>query len=284
MRTNISISTQCRFIAFLGFLFLLGACSTPYTSSSYVNKNNEIFNNQLVEVMKNAESGNTVYFFGFALWGEESWSENDIKEIKNVFTEFYPDKKFSSFIFSNKETTLPDDYPSIQEDLAHKSFDIVSNRISPNDIAVIAISSHGSENIISNKIGYSKAEGITAETIDKFISKLSSSNKIIVISACYSGSLIETIKDEKSIIFTAASKDRQSFGCGPGETNSWFVRAIKDSYEDLKVNDPTSAKSLGHVFSKSIEKVTEYERKEKKKPSNPQLFVGGDLDKSLVNY
>ena len=285
---NYIINQYVKCVPVLGLILILSACvtdnTTSYKSASYIIKNNEIYNNQLIKNLKNYYKGNNVFFFGFALWGGESWSENDIVDLKSTFSNFYPNRKLYSFIFSNKETSVPGAYPSIQDDLINRSLNFVKKRVSDRDIVIFSFSSHGRKNKIANKIGNTRASSINSKTIKGYLSKFSQYNKIIIISSCYSGSFINNIKDRRSVIFTAASKDNKSFGCGPTDTNTWFVTAFTEAFDKLKMDQPKSKLTLGTIFSKTKEIVSVYEISENKIPSNPQLFIGNKVDKSIIRY
>ena len=64
-------------------------------------------------------------------------------------------------------------------------------------------------------------------------------NRVIVISACYSGGFLDVLKDEYSLIMTAARRDRQSFGCGDTSVftyfgEAYFVQALTREYSFIK--------------------------------------------------
>ena len=47
----------------------------------------------------------------------------------------------------------------------------------------------------------------------------------MVISACYSGGFLDALKDEDTLMITAARHDRQSFGCADENEFTYFGRA-----------------------------------------------------------
>jgi hypothetical protein len=49
--------------------------------------------------------------------------------------------------------------------------------------------------------------------------------KVLVISACYAGGFINPIKDEGTLIITAARHDRRSFGCSDDNDFTYFGEA-----------------------------------------------------------
>lgn len=50
--------------------------------------------------------------------------------------------------------------------------------------------------------------------------------KVIVISACYSGSFIPALQDDNTLIITASAADRTSFGCENEADYTYFGRAF----------------------------------------------------------
>ena len=58
------------------------------------------------------------------------------------------------------------------------------------------------------------------------LAPLKNRDKIIVISACYSGGFIPALKDERTLIITASREDRVSFGCSEEADFTYFGDAL----------------------------------------------------------
>ncbi len=90
---------------------------------------------------------------------------------------------------------------------------------------------------------------------------------IIVISACFSGIFVESLKGPNRVILTAASRDRSSFGCGAGEQYPWFDACVLESLPNAQ-----------HILALASATRACVERRELEVgvplPSQPQLFVG----------
>lgn len=52
---------------------------------------------------------------------------------------------------------------------------------------------------------------------------------VVVVSACYSGIFMDALAAPNRMIMTAARRDRNSFGCGEGETHPWFDGCVIES-------------------------------------------------------
>jgi hypothetical protein len=58
------------------------------------------------------------------------------------------------------------------------------------------------------------------------LAPLKNRDKIIVISACYSGGFIPALKDERTLVMTASRADRVSFGCSEEANFTYFGDAL----------------------------------------------------------
>jgi len=99
--------------------------------------------------------------------------------------------------------------------------------------------------------------------------------KALVISACYSGGFVEPLKDDNTLIITAAAADRQSFGCSNEADFTYFGRA----YFNEALRRSLSFTDAFDIASRSI---ATRERAEKLEPSRPQLFAGAPMRDKLA--
>jgi Peptidase C13 family len=93
---------------------------------------------------------------------------------------------------------------------------------------------------------------------------------VIIVSACYSGSLIPALQAPRRIIIAAARADRSSFGCDASSRHTFFGSA-----ELLGFAEPH--RSLHQVFAAIRQDVTRMERAERYRASEPQVFVGSEM-------
>src|SRR3989440_170550 len=99
--------------------------------------------------------------------------------------------------------------------------------------------------------------------------------KVIVISACFSGGYTEPLKDDNTLITTAADAFHSSFGCDYESDYTWFSQAFYD--EALR-----DTFSFAEAFEAAKETVDDRERAEGDPPSNPQMFEGAAMKKKLA--
>jgi hypothetical protein len=98
--------------------------------------------------------------------------------------------------------------------------------------------------------------------------------RVIVISACYSGSFIDALKDRRTLIITAASRNRTSFGCSNENDFTYFG----DAYFNQALRHGSSF--IG-AFDEARRIIAAREREEELTPSQPQIYVGAAMKPAL---
>ena len=91
--------------------------------------------------------------------------------------------------------------------------------------------------------------------------------RIVVISACYSGGFVDALRDQRTLVITAARADRPSFGCGVQSEITWFGQAFLAEALNQTFD-------FGEAFRLARGKVREREREEGERPSHPQIALG----------
>lgn len=110
--------------------------------------------------------------------------------------------------------------------------------------------------------------------------------KAVIVSACYSGGFIDDLKDDHTLIITAARKDRTSFGCADENDFTYFGRAF------FKESLPHST-SFQDAFSKASRLIDKWENDDIKEAGNgphedmhswPQMVNPAPVDKYLREW
>jgi hypothetical protein len=143
------------------------------------------------------------------------------------------------------------------------------------DVLFLSISSHGSEepSIAVSNSGFPLAS-LTAEDLAEALRESGIQWRVILISACYAGGFIDALRDPKTIIITAAAKDRTSFGCSNDSDLTYFGEAF---YRDAL----PGAKSLREAFEAAKKAIAAREQSEHETPSNPQAYFGAEMEAKL---
>jgi len=93
-------------------------------------------------------------------------------------------------------------------------------------------------------------------------------NRLVIVSACFSGAFIAPLADERTAVLTASAPDRSSFGCQPERDWTFFGDAYFNRV--LRGGAP-----LIQGFDQAKTLIAQWERERNlTPPSNPQRYVG----------
>jgi hypothetical protein len=119
------------------------------------------------------------------------------------------------------------DRPMATRETLSRAVRTLAERSRPDDLVFIYLSSHGSaeHDLILDQPRLQLAD-LPADQLATVLAPLKNRDKIIVISACYSGGFIPVLKDERTLIMTASRPDRVSFGCSEEADFTYFGDAL----------------------------------------------------------
>jgi hypothetical protein len=143
---------------------------------------------------------------------------------------------------------------------------------SPDDILIVYLVSHGGPDaaLQSALPGNIPIIAVSANTLAEALERSNIRRRVIIISACFSGSWIPRLANDDTIIMTAAAADRTSFGCAEDRPLTYFGDAF--------LNGPFSrGASLAESFEGARKTVTKWEQDEKLLNSEPKFFVGKNM-------
>ncbi len=217
-----------------------------------------------------------VFFLGFAGFGEERVFAEEIKFAAARVGEKFGSSRRSLLLINDRRDL--DSLPLATH--ANLRYALASLRrvMDPaQDVLFLALSSHGAENaMIEVSNTGMEPTGLSAAGLELLLAESGIRRKIIVVSACFSGAFIEPLADNDTIVITAASKDRTSFGCSDDRDLTYFGEAF---FRDALPH----AASLRAAFETARTDVRRREKEMKVKPSQPQAYFGPVLESVLEN-
>ena len=135
------------------------------------------------------------------------------------------------------------------------------------DLIFIYLTSHGSADhqlvLTQPRLAL---EDLPAADLAALMKPIAERNKIVVISACYSGGFIEPLKSPNTMVITAARADRVSFGCSEESDFTYFGRAL--FAEALQEN-----RDIVQAFTLAQARVAEREQADHYQASEPQIWA-----------
>ena len=145
------------------------------------------------------------------------------------------------------------------------------------DVLMLYVSSHGSEkHELAVDFRPLRFDTITPARLKAALDESGARWKVVVVSACYSGGFIDALRDERTLVITAARADRASFGCGYASDGTYLAKALFG--EAL-----AKSWSIEAAFEEARGTIEQWEReKGQTPPSEPQIFVGSEIRPKLA--
>lgn len=146
------------------------------------------------------------------------------------------------------------------------------------DILFIHLTSHGAaDGELAAQFWPMTVEPVTPAQLKGWLDEAGIVNRVISVSACYSGSWVEPLADDHTLVMTAADADNTSYGCGRLSELTYFGRAVFD--EQLRTQ--TLSFEQAHAAARPIIGQREHEAGKDDGYSNPQISVGDGIRRPL---
>jgi len=215
-----------------------------------------------------------LFFLGFAGFGEQRVFAEEIKLAAQVVGGRYGSADRSVLLLNDRRDRS--EWPLASPTALRYALRGIATKMNVDkDVLFLSLSSHGSEDAsLSVTNGALMLHDLTAPDLALALGESGIKWRVIVISACYSGSFIEELRNPQTIVITASAADRSSFGCADDRDLTYFGEAF---YRDAL----PKAHSLRAAFEAAKAEIAVRERRERVTPSRPQAFFGNEIEKRL---
>ena len=218
-----------------------------------------------------------LYFVGFAPDAGSDVFVREMRFVKRLFDERFGAAGRSIALASSQEAL--DEFPIGSVTNLQRALRRVGSRMNPDeDVLFLFLSAHGDKaHFLSANMPPLELAPLSPTALARMLQDAGIKYRVIVVSACYSGGFIEPLRDDNSLIITAAAADRSSFGCEAGRDFTAFGEAyFRDALGKTR--------SFAEAFGIAREIVEKQESSEKLTPSNPQIVMGSAIRKKLGDY
>lgn len=139
-----------------------------------------------------------------------------------------------------------------------------------NDVLVLFLTSHGTKGKIAVSFPRFALNDLTPKRLAAMLDRSEVRNRVVILSACHSGSFIKDLEGPNTLVVTAAHAEKTSFGCEPDREWTYFGDAFFNGA--LR-----STHSLIEAFEIARKVVASLERVMQLPPSEPQISVGAEI-------
>ena len=233
----------------------------------------------LIAMVSRMDRGNSVggdvYFVGFAGFGEQKVFRKEAELARQVFGTRYAAVSRSLLLVNDIHDRRT--YPLATYDNLRTAVVAIGQRMHRDrDTLVLMLTSHGNDQdgvAITN--GRLPGDALSPRDVRKILDQAHVRWRIVIVSACYSGIFIPVLKNDSTLVMTAADSHHSSFGCDDTRDLTYFGEAL------LKDALPHAC-SLPAAFSDLTRIIRRRESDEGEIHSNPKLFVGPQVRPKLA--
>jgi hypothetical protein len=141
------------------------------------------------------------------------------------------------------------------------------------DVLVVYLTSHGAKNFrLAASNGPLQVDPLSPSDLRRALDQAGVRNRVIAVSACYSGGWVGPLGGDTTLVMTAADAEHTSYGCGRLSELTFFGRAVFD--EQLR-----KTHSFEQAFAAAVPVIRQREIDARKEDgfSNPQISVGENI-------
>jgi Peptidase C13 family len=246
---------------------LLWACATSPYKGDAKQTSDALLQQQVVsaETLRATKPEGRIIFAGFAMHSQSKAFRGDVVTTEKLIRQIDPNALV--FKLSNPAQGQAADWPFATSENIELVLTKITALVRPADKVVILFTTHGNVDVLAIEYDGQNYPHINSKWLNQVMSGLRGKPTLLLISACYSGSLLEPVAGVSRIIMTAAAKDRNSFGCDFQSSNTFFIDALLNQATVLD-------QSLIQLMQNARSDLYGREQKLKLLPSLPQISVG----------
>jgi hypothetical protein len=213
------------------------------------------------------------FFVGFAGYGEQQVFAREIDLAARVVADVFGARDRSLRLVNDRRDV--ETWPLASEPALRHALRRLGGMMGEEDVLFLALSSHGERDAalkVTNP-GMMPTR-LRAEALAQMLRESGIAWRVVVVSACYSGSFVDALADERTVVIAAAAADRKSFGCNDRRELTHFGEAF---FRDALPR----AQSLRSAFDTARAEIVRRENRQGLVPSLPQAHFGEKWGQSL---
>jgi hypothetical protein len=235
----------------------------------------DLLDQSLTPIKAGIEGINDLFFVGFGSYATQDVFMKEISHIQKTVDSNWGTYGRSVALINNIKTV--NDLPLASSTNLGIVLQHFGQLMNPDeDVLMLYLTSHGSKtHELSVDMWPLGLNNLTPKDIKEHLDNAGIRWRIILVSACYSGGFIEPLKDEYSLILTAAAHDKTSFGCSNTHEFTYFGEAL------FKEQPKQPIEFIPH-FEQARLSIKQREASEGLEASDPQLYIGREMREKIA--
>jgi hypothetical protein len=211
-----------------------------------------------------------LFFVSFAGWGPQAVFKREALAVRNLFDIRFGTKGRSLALINHASTI--EQVPLASSDNLDKALQHIGGLMrKDDDVLFLFLTSHGRQNVLAvERPGGLPPDDLTPPILKGILERSGIKNRVIVLSACHSGSFIPALADPSTLVITAAHADRTSFGCEDKREWTYFGDAFFN--QALRTE-----RSFERAFDHAKGTIAQWEQQQGLVQSMPQIAGGEAL-------
>ncbi len=143
------------------------------------------------------------------------------------------------------------------------------------DVLLVFITSHGGPAGVGLVLADALSAVLSPDHVASVLDREGIKNRLVIVSACYSGVFAKRLASPNTIVLTAADENSPSFGCSNEREWTYFG----DAFFNQSLGEGVS---LEEAFADAKVKITQWEARDGVSPSSPQGHFGAAISEKLA--
>jgi peptidase C13-like protein len=208
-----------------------------------------------------------LYFVAAAGWAGQDVFMKEVNSVAKLFEERFDARGRVIRLINNPKSVSQSPIASVTG-LRQALARVAQAMDSDDDILFLFLTSHGSKDHRFSLEFYPMTfHELTPPRLRQLLDESGIKRRVLVVSACYSGGFVDALKDENSLVITAAAPHKNSFGCSNDADFTYFGKAYFD--EALR-----ETHSFIDAFAIAKPRIEQREKQSDYEPSDPRIFIG----------
>ena len=204
--------------------------------------------------------------------GEEDVFRKEVIAVRKVLDDGFDTRGRSITLINHRSSPQPE---ATLNSLAYVLKRVADKMDRDEDVLLLHLTTHGGSNhVLVFRHGQTELYGLNPPYLRKILADARIRYRVLVVSACYAGGFVAPLADARTLVITAASSSRQSYGCGNDSEITEFSRAYY-------LHALSRTRSLSEAARMAQQTITQEERESKRVHSHPQIQMGSDIEDQL---